>query len=80
MEDRIRVYKKHGVNILVSDILNTFTMSVRDGQKVHKDVIVSFLESVMVVLQENRGNVDLTIERLLKVFDSYTDKFVRRVA
>lgn len=77
MEDRIRVYKEHGVSILVSDILNTFTMSMKDGQKVHKEVIASFLESVMMTLQENRGNVDLTIERLLKVFDSYTEKFIR---
>lgn len=80
MEDRIRVYKEHGVNILVSDILNSFTMSMKDGQTVHKEVIASFLESVMMVLQENRGNVDLTIERLLKTFDAYTEKFVRRVA
>lgn len=80
MKDRIRVYKKHGVNVLVSDILNTFTLSVRDGQTIHKMVIASFLESVMMVLQENRGSTDLTIERLLKVFDSYTEKFIRRVA
>lgn len=80
MEDRIETYKKHGVNVLVSDILNSFTMSMKDGQKVHKEVIASFLESVMMTLQENRGNVDLTIERLLKVFDSYTEKFIRRVA
>lgn len=86
MEDRIRVYKGHGVNVLVADILNSFTMSMRDGQKVHqlraaeRYVIASFLESIMMVLQENRGNTDLTIERLLKTFDAYTEKFVRRVA